>query len=137
MTRNTVERISVGVCSPVGVRAASSSSLILVSAGVAAYCLHDRREPGQTQPRSAEWVEWTKTRNLPTSRGERAAAVTAATAEAAPELKRLTAVSARGRKLEKPVCRYSLSWAREEVPEWQEMSRAAAESLRALGLEKH
>ena len=82
-------------------------------------------------------MEWTDTRNLPTSRGERAAAVMAATAEAAPELKRLAGGSARGRKLEKPVCHYSLSWARDETPERQEMSRAAAESLKALGLEKH
>ena len=106
-------------------------------AGVAAYCLHDRREPGKAQPESAERVEWTDTRNLPTSRGDRAAAVVAATAEAAPELKRLAGGSARGRKLEKPVCHYSLSWARDEAPERQEMSRAAAESLNALGLEKH
>ena len=106
-------------------------------AGVAAYCLHDRREPGKAQPESAERVEWTDTRNLPTSRGDRAAAVMAATAEAAPELKRLAGGSARGRKLEKPVCHYSLSWARDEAPERQEMSRAAAESLNALGLEKH
>ena len=74
-------------------------------AGVAAYCLHDRPEPGKAQPRSAERVEWTDTRILATSRGDRAAAVMAATAEAAPER--------------------------------QDMSRAAAESVRAaLGLEK-
>ena len=50
----------------------------------------------------------------------------AATAAAAPELKRLAGVVARGRKLEKPVCHYSLSWARDEAPGWE-----------ALGLEKH
>ncbi len=61
----------------------------------------------------------------------------AATADAAPELKRLAGRSARGRKLEKPVCHYSLSWAKDEVQNRQEMSRAAAESLKALGLEKH
>ncbi len=60
-----------------------------------------------------------------------------ATAEAAPEPKRLTGGSVRGRKLEKPVCHYSLSWARDEAPERQEMSRAVEESLKALGLEKH
>ena len=52
-------------------------------------------------------MAWTDTRNLPTSRGDRAAAVMAATAAAAPELKRLAGVVARGRKLEKPVCHYS------------------------------
>ena len=65
-------------------------------AGVAAYCLHDRREPGEPQPETSERVEWTDTRNLPTSRGDRAAAVMAA-----PELKRMAGGSAVGRKLEK------------------------------------
>ena len=58
-------------------------------AGVAAYCLHDPREPGEPQPETSDRVEWTDTRNLPTSRGDRAAAVMAATAEAAPDIKRL------------------------------------------------
>ena len=40
-------------------------------------------------PESAERVEWTETRNLATEHGERAARIMAATAEAAPELKRL------------------------------------------------
>ena len=108
-------------------------------AGVAAYCLHDRREPGEPQPESAERVEWTETRNLPTSRGDRAAAIMAATAEAAPELKRLAGASAVGRRLEKPVCHYSLSWAKDqyEVTDRQEMQRAVAESLTTLGLETH
>ena len=42
-----------------------------------------------------------------------------------------------GRKLEKPVCHYSLNWAPDEEPDRQEMSRAVDESLKALGLEKH
>ena len=42
-----------------------------------------------------------------------------------------------GRKLEKPVCHYSLNWAPDETPDRQEMSRAVDESLKALGLEKH
>ena len=61
----------------------------------------------------------------------------AATAEAAPELKRMAGGSAVGWKLEKPVCHYSLNWAPDETPERQEMSRAVDESLKALGLEKH
>ena len=105
--------------------------------GLAAYCLHDRREPGEPQPESAERVEWTETRNLPTSRGDRAAAMMAATAEAAPDLKRLAGQSAAGRKLENPVCHYSLSWAKDEAPGRQEMSQAVGESLKALGLEQH
>ena len=61
----------------------------------------------------------------------------AATAEAAPELKRMAGGSAVGRKLEKPVCHYSLNWAPDETPDRREMSRAVDESLKALGLEKH
>ena len=93
--------------------------------------------PGQGQPESAERVEWTETRNLATEQGDRAARIMAATAEASPELKRLAGAAATGRKLEKPVCHYSLNWAKEEKPDRQEMSRAAEESLKALGMERH
>ena len=106
--------------------------------GVADYCLHDPRMPGEAHhPESAERVEWTETRNLATSEGERAGRIMAATAEASPELKRLAGEAATGRKLEKPVCHYSLSWAKDEKPDRQEMRRAAQESLKALGMERH
>ena len=106
--------------------------------GVADYCLHDPRVPGEAHPpESAERVEWTETRNLATSEGERAARIMAATAEASPELKRLAGAAATGRKLEKPVCHYSLNWAKDEKPDRQEMRRAAQESLKALGMERH
>ena len=106
--------------------------------GVAEYCLHDPRMPGEAHhPGSAERVEWTETRNLATSEGERAGRIMAATAEASPELKRLAGAAATGRKLEKPVCHYSLNWAKEEKPDRQEMLRAAEASLKALGLERH
>ena len=104
---------------------------------MADYCLHDRWVPGQGHPESAERVEWTETRNLATEQGDRAARIMAATAEASPELKRLAGAAATGRKLEKPVCHYSLNWAKEEKPDRQEMSRAAEESLKALGMERH
>ena len=106
--------------------------------GVADYCLHDPRMPGAAHhPESAERVEWTETRNLATSEGERAGRIMAATAEASPELKRLAGAAATGRKLEKPVCHYSLNWARDEKPDRQEMRRAAEASLKALGMERH
>ena len=105
--------------------------------GVADYCLHDPRMPGEAHhPESAERVEWTETRNLATSEGERAGRIMAATAEASPELKRLAGGAATGRKLEKPVCHYSLNWAKDEKPDRQEMRRAAQESLKALGMER-
>ena len=105
--------------------------------GVADYCLHDRRVPGEPQRESAERVEWTETRNVATDQGDRAARIMAATAEAGPELKRLAGGAVTGRKLEKPVCHYSLNWARDEKPDRQEMKRAAAESLKALGMERN
>ena len=106
--------------------------------GVTDYCLHDPRMPGEGHhPESAERVEWTETRNLATEQGERAARIMTATAEASPELKRLAGGAATGRKLEKPVCHYSLNWAKEEKPDRQEMRRAAEGSLKALGMERH
>ena len=106
--------------------------------GVADYCLHDPRMPGEAHhPESAERVEWTETRNLAAGEGARAGRIMAATAEASPELKRLAGGAATGRKLEKPVCHYSLNWAKDEKPDRQEMRRAAAESLKALGMERN
>ena len=104
---------------------------------MADYCLHDQRVPGEPHPESAERVEWTETRNLATEQGERAARIMAATAEVSPDLKQLAGGAATGRKLEKPVCHYSLSWAKDEKPDRPEMSRAAGESLKALGMERH
>ena len=106
-------------------------------AGVAAYCLHDAPEPGDRSPATSERVAWTDTRNLPTIRAERAARLMAATAKAAPDLKRLAGGARGGRKLEKPVLHYSLSWAQDETPDRREMSRAVDGSLKALGLEGH
>ena len=106
-------------------------------AGVAAYCLHDAPEPDDRRPETSERVGWTDTRNLATIRVERAARLMAATAKAAPDLKRLAGGARGGRKLAKPVLHYSLSWARDETPTRQEMSRAVDGSLEALGLEGH
>ncbi len=58
-------------------------------AGVAAYCLHDAPEPDDRRPGTSERVGWADTRNLATFRPERAARLMAATARAAPDLKRL------------------------------------------------
>ena len=106
-------------------------------AGVAAYCLHDAPEPDDRRPRTSERVGWADTRNLATFRPERAARLMAATAKAAPDLKRLAGGSPGGRKLARPVLHYSLSWARDETPDKREMSRAVDGSMEALGLEGH
>ncbi|WP_419938672.1 relaxase/mobilization nuclease domain-containing protein [Candidatus Palauibacter sp.] len=106
-------------------------------AGVAAYCLHDAPEPDDRSPETSERVAWTDTRNLATIRPERAARLMAATAKAAPDLKRRAGGARGGRKLAKPVLHYSLSRAREETPTRQEMSQAVDGSLEALGMEGH
>ncbi len=106
-------------------------------AGVAAYCLHDAPKPDDRRPETSERVGWTDTRNLATIRVERAAPLMAATATAAPDLKRLAGGAPGGRKLAKPVLHYSLSWAQDETPDKHEMSRAVDRSLEALGLEGH
>ena len=106
-------------------------------AGVAAYCLHDAPEADNRRPETSGRVGWTDTRNLATIRVKRAARLMAATATAAPDLKRLVDAARGGRKQAKPVLHYSLSWAQEETPDRQEMSRAVDESLEALGLEGH
>ena len=100
--------------------------------GVADYCLHDRWVPGQghSEERGAGGVDGDP---QPGHRAWRAAA----RIMAAPELKRLAGGAATGRKLEKPVCHYSLNWAKEEKPDRQEMLRAAEGSLKALGMERH
>ena len=113
-----------------------AGGVVPIAAG-AKYCLHDAPEPDEAErPESTDRVEWAETRNL-ASRPERAAGQMAATANAAPELKRLAGVSAAGRKLEKPVVHYTLSWAKDERPDRAEMNRAAEETLEALGLERH
>ena len=85
--------------------------------------------------RSAGRVEWAETVNLATDDPRRAARQMAATVDYAVELKRLAGVGAGGRKLEKPVVHYSLSWAEGETPERGEQAAAVESSLKALGLE--
>ena len=80
---------------------------------------------------------WVDTRNLPTLDPGRAPRLMAATAKAAPDLKRLAGGSMGGRKLEKPVLHYTLYWPHDQRPGRAEMEQAAAESLTALGLERH
>ena len=58
-----------------------------------------------------------------------------ATARDAPVLKKLAGVKATGRKLQKPVVHYSLSWAKDERPERREMQAAVDGSLKALSLQ--
>ena len=84
-----------------------------------------------------ERVEWTDTRNLPTTRPDRAAPVMVATAASSSALKRAAGVRTGGRRLQKPAAHLTLSRASDETPGRGETSRALEESLTALGLERH
>ena len=95
----------------------------------------EREKKAEAEARRARRVQWTETRNLATNDPMRGARIMEATARDASELKRLSGVKATGRKLTKPLCHYSLSWAKDERPDRQEMSRAVTGSLQALGLE--
>lgn len=108
--------------------------------GAMAYYTHDKRGPEAGQhPTSAERVAWTETRNLATDRPEVATRVMIATAERADELKAEAGIKATGRKAQNPVMAYSLAWHPNEAGKLDrgEMARAANDSLRVLGLEKH
>ena len=111
--------------------------------GVVDYCLsegrarEDERDEQRGEDRSqdkAGRVEWSETRNVAAESPRQAARVMAATASRSEELKELAGVKSGGRALEKPVCHYSLSWAKDEKPGLKEMGQAVTESLEKMGL---
>lgn len=119
--------------------------------GAMAYYTHDKRAPGPEvgtaadregggpHPSSSERVAWTETRNIASDRPEVATRIMIATAERADQLKAEAGIAATGRKAQKPVLAYSLAWHPNEAGKLDraEMSRAANDSLRVLGLERH
>ena len=111
--------------------------------GVVDYCLsegrarEDERDELRGEDRGqdkAGRVAWSETRNVAAEDPRQAARVMAATVSRSEELKELAGVKAGGRALEKPVCHYSLSWAKDENPGLKEMGRAVTESLEKMGL---
>lgn len=102
--------------------------------GAAAYLLHDK-DKAQTSER----VAWTETRNLATNNADVAWRVMAATAMDQDRLKEEAGIKASGRKSNKSVLHFSLSWHEEEAKDLtpEEMRRAAYGALRALGADKH
>jgi len=96
------------------------------------YYLHDKNGAS-----SADRVLFTHTENLPTNDPFLGFAVMEETAVRQSELKAAAGVSSRGRKLEKPLYIYSLSWAADETPDQEHMIAAAMETLKLLGLDKH
>src|SRR3954466_5328745 len=99
--------------------------------GAFLYYAHDK------QAMTAARLAWSETINLRTTNPERAWKIMAATALAQGRLKAAAGVKATGRKLEKPVHAYSLSWHPTERPTRAEMIEAARESLAVQGLENH
>lgn len=77
-----------------------------------------------------ERVAFTHTLNLHTDDPEKALKVMAWTAEHQADLKRSAGGAATGRKLEKPVYTFSLSWAPEEDISKEEMIAAMKDSLK-------
>ena len=86
-------------------------------------------------PEQAGRVEWTATVNMATDEPRRAAREMAAVANYGSELKALAGIRAGGRRLEKPVAHYSLSWAEGETPDPRTQGAAVLSSLKVLGLE--
>ena len=77
-------------------------------------------------------VAWTETLNLDTDNPRQAARRMAATASYSQELKRQAGIAPGGRRLEKPVCHYTLSWKEGEKPGKAERLKAVQESLETL-----
>ena len=101
-------------------------------AGLSRYMLHDK------QAETAERVAWTHNHNLATQDPELGGRIMAATAMDQQALKNLAGEAKTGRKLQKSVMHYTLSWHAEERGELtrEEMIRAAEASLAALGTEE-
>lgn len=100
--------------------------------GAAAYLLHDKDGAS-----TAERLAWVETRNLATDDPELAWRIMAATAMDQDRLKQEAGIKSTGRKSKASVLHFSLSWHEEEAEELtrEEMLRAAAGALRALGAE--
>jgi len=94
------------------------------------YVLHDKK--AETNER----VEWVLTRNI-AGQAVDAWYEMHETWKNQARLKAHAGLSARGRKNTAPVLHYTLSWHEDDVPDRQEMTRAALMSVKALGLAEH
>lgn len=99
--------------------------------GAFLYYMHDK---GAT---TRERVAWTHAVNILTDDPDKAWKVMAYTARNQERLKQAAGLGAGGRKLEKPVLAYSLSWHPEQKPDADHMRDTALASLKVLGLEEH
>ena len=106
-------------------------------AGVMAYLTHDAGTADNPRPKTTARVGFTEVENLVPCSPARAGRIMAATVRDAEALKRLAGVSSRGRRLQKPVYHFSLSWAPDENPDQPTMVGAVLDSLRVLGMRHH
>lgn len=102
--------------------------------GAFAYYLHDKAEPGEEKPQTAERVAWVETRNLASDDPAFAQSVMIITARNADHLKAAAGIKAGRKATAGPVYAYSLSWhpEKEAAPDRAEMARAVDASLKAL-----
>ena len=98
--------------------------------GLFSYCMTDKHAS------TSERVAWTKALNVP-DLGKETWRVMVHTVRSAELLKRSHGASTSGRKLERPVFTYSLSWAPDQKPDQTHMENTALRSLEVLGLDEH
>ena len=99
--------------------------------GAASYLLHDKK--AQTSDR----VAWTETRNLSIANPDIAWRIMAATSLDQGRLKEQAGIKNTGRKSDKHVLHFTLSWHPEQTPNKSEMMRAANGAIGALGASSH
>ena len=105
--------------------------------GLVRYMTHDAPGPerGSKPPTTTERVAWSRCENLPADDPELAIRIMAATVRDADHLKAAAGVSARGRKLQKPVKHIVISWPAGDEPSETEQLEATSALLTDLGLE--
>lgn len=107
--------------------------------GAAQYYLHDKRQAGEAERLTNARVAWTETRNLVADDPEIAWRIMAATSKDQARIKAQAGVKATGAQSAQHVYTYSLSWHPDEAGRLtrEDMVRAADETLKVLGADKH
>jgi hypothetical protein len=99
--------------------------------GAFQYYMHDKGS------NTRERIGWTQNINILTRDPDKAWRVMAYTAKSQDRLKVAAGVRSTGRKTEKPVMAYSLSWHPAQNPDKDHMLEVAMRSLKTLGLSEH
>lgn len=99
--------------------------------GVSAYLLHDK------EASSSERVVWAESRNIAATNPDTAWRIMAATALDQDRLKENAGIPNTGRKSNKAVLHFTLSWHPEQTPNKAEMMKAANGAIRTLGASSH